>query len=307
VTPLSGRPRQLGGTAAAVTGALLVVASTVSVQGSAALASTLFDRASPLAVTGLRQAFGALAMVVVLRPRLRGRSAAQWRGIGLLAAAMATMNSLYYMAVDVLPLGVAATLFYLGPFVLAARHTPRGPELALPVVALGGVYLVTRGGEPGAVELPGILLGLAAGAALAAYTLASQRLGRAEGLDALTLALAGSALLLLPVSVPAVPALQTGDFLVLVGIGAVGVTVTYGADFLALKISTVRLVSVLFALDPVMGVLIGAAFLSESLQAEVLLGVAMVVVAGACVTAITAASSDGGVTRQTAPGEEPAP
>jgi inner membrane transporter RhtA len=87
----------------------------------------------------------------------------------------------------------------------------------------------------------------------------------------------------------------------------VGVTVTYGADFLALKISTVRLVSVLFALDPVMGVLIGAAFLSESLQAEVLLGVAMVVVAGACVTAITAASSDGGVTRQTAPGEEPAP
>lgn len=276
--------------AGALTGALLVVASTASVQGSAALASGLFDRANPLAVTGLRQAFGALALILLLRPRLRGRSAAQWRSIGVLAVAMATMNSLYYLAVDVLPLGVAATLFYLGPFVLAARNTPRGPELLLPVVALGGVYLATRAGGPGTVGTTGVLLGLAAGAALAAYTLASQKLGRAQGLDSLTLAVAGSALLLLPASIPAVPGLRGSDVLVLVAVGAVGVTVTYGADFLALQISSVRLVSVLFALDPVMGVFIGAAFLAESLQTSALLGVAMVVVSGACVTAITARS-----------------
>ncbi|MGB7448835.1 MAG: EamA family transporter [Ornithinimicrobium sp.] len=286
----SQHPAGAGRVAGALTGALLVVASTASVQGSAALASGLFDRANPLAVTGLRQAFGALALILLLRPRLRGRSAAQWRSIGVLAVAMATMNSLYYLAVDVLPLGVAATLFYLGPFVLAARNTPRGPELLLPVVALGGVYLATRAGGPGTVGTTGVLLGLAAGAALAAYTLASQKLGRAQGLDSLTLAVAGSALLLLPASIPAVPGLRGSDVLVLVAVGAVGVTVTYGADFLALQISSVRLVSVLFALDPVMGVFIGAAFLAESLQTSALLGVAMVVVSGACVTAITARS-----------------
>jgi inner membrane transporter RhtA len=282
------RPRQLGTTGAALVGALLVVASTASVQGSAALASTLFDRASPLAVTGLRQAFGALALLLWARPRLAGRSGAEWRGIVALAAAMAAMNSLYYLAVDQLPLGVAATLFYLGPFVLAARHTPRGPELLLPLLALGGVYLATGAGASGGVSTGGVLFGLAAAAGLAAYTLASQRLGQAQGLDSLTLAVAGSAILLLPASATAVPALRTSDVGVLVLVGAVGVTVTYGADFLALRLSGVRLVSVLFALDPVMGVFIGTVFLSESLQLSAVLGVAMVVLSGAVVTAITA-------------------
>lgn len=277
----------------ALLGALLVLASTASVQASAALASGLFDRLSPTAVAGLRQAVGAAGLLLLVRPRLRGRTRGNWVAIGVLALGIAATNAAYYQAVALLPLGVAATLLYLGPFALAARHTPVGPQLLLPVAALAGVALVAGLDSGAAVSPAGLLVGLVAAAALAAYTLASRHLGRSGGrLDSLALAIGGSALLLSPAAVPAVGRLGPGDAAVLLLTGA-GVVVTFGCDFYALRVTTVRLVSVLFALDPAIGVLVGALVLSQSLRATVLVGVALIVLAGAVVTALTGGADDG--------------
>ena len=84
------------------------------------MASTLFDRASPLAVTGLRQAFGALALLLWARPRLAGRSAAQWRGIAALAVAAPALAQRYHVRIYSEGDGLPSSTYRVQPLVAHA-------------------------------------------------------------------------------------------------------------------------------------------------------------------------------------------
>ncbi|MFE1891454.1 DMT family transporter [Streptomyces microflavus] len=79
-------------------GAGLVLVSCLSVQASAALASTLFDRLGAPAVAGLRQLCAALVLMALVRPRIRGHTRQDWVGMVIYGAAMAAMNVAYYRA-----------------------------------------------------------------------------------------------------------------------------------------------------------------------------------------------------------------
>lgn len=126
-------------------------------------------------------------------------------------AAMAVMNVAYYCTVGRLPLGVAATLLFLGPFVVAVASARAWREALLPAVGLAGVVLVTEPG--GTVEWAGIAFGLLSALALACYTVFAQRVGRAStGLEGLALSVCISAMLLLPFSIPAAPSVNGSDW-----------------------------------------------------------------------------------------------
>ena len=268
--------RSLGGTT-------LVLVSCAAVQGSAALLLPLFDVVHPATAAAWRQSFGALVLLTLLRPRLRGRTRAEWVTIGALGVAIATMNVAFYQAADRLPLGIAATLLYLGPFAVAVANTEVGWRLILPAVALAGVALVSR--PNGDADLAGICLGLVAAGALAAYTVTSHRLGRDGGLDRLALAVTASAVILTPLTATSARVLQPAHWLTLIASGVVGVTVAFSCDFVALKLIGARIVSTLFALDPVIGAAIGAVVLSQHLTAQSAVGIAVIAAAGAVTTA----------------------
>ena len=267
----------------ALVGTMLVIVSCAAVQGSAALLVPLFDVVHPAAAAAWRQVFGAIVLLVFLRPRLRGRTRAEWATIGALGGAIAVMNVAFYQAADRLPLGIAATLLYLGPFVVAAANTEIGWRLLLPVAALTGVALVSR--PNGDADLGGIAVGLVAAGALAVYTVTQHRLGRDGGLDGLALAVTVSAVILSPLAATTAHALQPTPWLMLVASGVVGVGVAFSCDFVALKLVGARIVSTLFALDPVIGAVIGAVVLSQQLTAQTLVGIAVIAVAGAVTTA----------------------
>lgn len=264
-------------------GAGLVLVSCLSVQASAALASTLFDRVGAPAVAGLRQVCAALVLMVLVRPRVRGHTRQDWAGMVIYGAAMAVMNVAYYCAVGRLPLGVAATLLFLGPFVVAVASARAWREALLPAVGLAGVVLVT---EPGGTdEWAGIASGLLSALALACYTVFAQRVGRASpGLEGLAVSVCISAILLLPFSLPAAPSVNGSDRVLVVVSGVVGVALAFTLDFQAVKMAGAKVVATLFSLDPVMGALIGALALAESLSAPVLVGMGLIVSAGAAAT-----------------------
>ncbi len=262
---------------------MLVIVSCTAVQGSAAALVPLFDVVHPAAAAAWRQAFGAFVLLVLLRPRLRGRTRSEWATIGTLGSAIATMNVAFYQTADRLPLGVAATLLYLGPFAVAAVNTEFGWRLLLPASALTGVALVSR--PSGDADLVGICLGLVAASALAAYAVTSHRLGRHGGLDRLALAVAVSAVILSPLAATNVHVLQPPQGLMLLASGVVGVAVALSCDFVALKLIGTRVVSTLFALDPVIGAVIGAVVLSQHLTVQTVAGIAVIAVAGAVTTA----------------------
>lgn len=264
-------------------GAGLVLVSCLSVQASAALASTLFDRLGAPAVAGLRQLCAALVLMVLVRPRVRGHTGQEWAGMVVYGAAMAVMNVAYYGAVGRLPLGVAATLLFLGPFVVAVASARAWREALLPAVGLVGVVLVTEPG--GTVAWAGIVFGLLSALALACYTVFAQRVGRASsGLEGLAVSVGISAMLLLPFSLPAAPSVNGSDWGLVAVSGVVGVALAFTLDFRAVKMVGAKVVATLFSLDPLMGALIGALALAESLSAPVLVGMGLIVSAGAVAT-----------------------
>jgi inner membrane transporter RhtA len=148
---------------------------------------------------------------------------------------------------------------------------------------LTGVALVSRPG--GDADRLGICLGLVAASALATYTVTSHRLGRHGGLDLLALAVTVSAVILSPLAATSASVLQPPHGLMLVASGIVGVGVALSCDFVALKLIGTRVVSTLFALDPVIGAVIGAVVLSQHLTVQTVAGIVVIAVAGAATAA----------------------
>lgn len=153
--------------------------------------------------------------------------------------AMAVMNLAYYCAVGRLPLGVAATLLFPGPVVVAVASARAWREALLPAVGLAGVVLVTEPG--GTVEWAGIAFGLLSAPALACYTVFAQRVGRASsGLEGLAVSVCISAILLLPFSVPAAPSVNGSGWGLVAVSGVVGVALAFTLDFQAVMAGAKR-------------------------------------------------------------------
>ena len=105
----------------------------------------LFAHVSVLGVAWLRIASAAVVFAIWRRPwRLIARLSSHQRWVLLaMGAVLAAMNSLFYLAVDRLPLSTVGAVEFLGVVILAAAGTrTRRNTLAL-VVAIGGVAALT--------------------------------------------------------------------------------------------------------------------------------------------------------------------
>lgn len=272
----------------AATVALVLLAS-LGVQLSALLAHGLFDRLGPVGVSGLRFACAAVFALVIVRPRVRGRSLAQWTTIASFGAAIAGMNAFLYLALDRLPLGVALTLEFLGPFAVSVVGARRPRAALFPVVGFVGVVLIVR--PFGALDVLGVMLGLIAAASLGAYTLLAERVGRqTRGFEGLSLALVVAAVLTAPFAVAALPRIIVWDVPVLAASATLGVVVAFAADYVAVRLSSARTVAVLLSLDPALAALLGAIVLGQLLDPLTLAGIGLVCVAGGCSAALAGRS-----------------
>jgi inner membrane transporter RhtA len=140
--------------------ALLVGAGSVGVQSSSAISTALFPVLGVPATSAFRLACGAVLLLVVFRPAVRGRPGKAWAAIGVYGLSMAAMNLCLYWAVERLPLGVAVTLEFLGPCAVALAGSRRWADAVCALGALAGVGLIA--GPGGAFDLVGYAAGLGA-------------------------------------------------------------------------------------------------------------------------------------------------
>ena len=104
---------------------VLVLTAIACVQSGAAVARTLFDDLGFAGTALLRLVIAAVVLLVVLRPPVRGWSRRQWGAAALLGAALAGMNLVFYSSLELVPLGVAVTVEFMGPLLLAQVQTRR--------------------------------------------------------------------------------------------------------------------------------------------------------------------------------------
>src|SRR5688572_32216817 len=91
-----------------------VLVAILSVQGGAALAKGLFPVLGPTGTVGLRIGISALILLAAFRPRLRLRTAAQWRAVIPYGVVLGVMNLVFYLSLSRIPLGLAVTVEFVG-------------------------------------------------------------------------------------------------------------------------------------------------------------------------------------------------
>jgi inner membrane transporter RhtA len=261
----------------------LVMGAVASVQLGAAVATTLFDELGPAGTVLLRTGFAAVALMLLWRPHLRGRSRVQIRDAVLFGLALAGMNLAFYAALDRIPLGIAVTLEFTGPFAVAVAGSRRASDLLWVALAAGGIVLLSPGIH-GSLDTTGVLLALLAGVFWATYIVLATRVGRAfSGGQGLTLAMVVATIVLLPSGIAAGGS-DLGD----PGILASGVVVAllssaipYSLELEALRRLPKATFGVLMSLEPAVAAIVGLVALGQDLSANEVVAIALVVAASA--------------------------
>ena len=274
----------------------LVMAGIVSVQVGAAIAKDLFHLIPPTAMVWLRLLTSAVILVAIARPRLRGRSAADWYVALGFGVSLMTMNWAIYQSFARIPLGIAVTIEFLGPLSVALLGSRRRSDLVWVVLAAAGVALL--GLAPGDVTVAGVLFALLAAAAWAAYILLSASTGRRwPGISGLAVASVVGAVVLAP------PAVVTGGtdlltptvLLLGVAVGLLSSVIPYSFELRALRRIPPRVFGILMSLEPAAAALAAMVVLAEFLSLAQWVAVGCVVAASI------------GATRSARPNPEPAP
>jgi len=107
----------------------LVLVAVLSVQFGGALAATLLPLVGVAGSVLLRMLLAAVIMLAVIRPRWSGRSRQDWATVVLFAGALTAMNLCFYASLQRLPIGVAVTIEFLGPLLLAAATSRQVRDL----------------------------------------------------------------------------------------------------------------------------------------------------------------------------------
>jgi len=259
---------------------LLVLAGIVSVQFGGALAATLIPHIGAAGSVTMRLLFASVILCAVVRPRLRGYSAAAWRTVILFGLALGLMNFAFYGSLAHLPIGVAVTIEFIGPLLLSAVLSRRPSDYVAVAGAAVGVVLISE-----ALHVPldqlswaGILLALTAGACWAAYIILSGRTGAAfPKLDGLAIAMLIATCFVAPFGLATVgdwsaPLLAKG-----LGIAVLSSLLPYSLELIALRRMSAAVFGILLSLEPACAALAGLLVLGQRLHVWQLLGMALVV------------------------------
>lgn len=253
----------------------------MSLQFGASVAALLFPRAGALGVVSLRLAFAALVMLAVCRPRLRGYTRGDWVVVCGFGLALGSLNTLFYQAIERIPLGAAVTFEVLGPLVLSVLASRRAVSVVWAVLALGGVVLLSRGGLA-ELDVVGVGFALCAGAVWACYILLSARVGRRfPGADGVAIALVVGTVLTLPLGVASAGSALLDP--VTLGLGAavalLSSMVPYTLELMALRTLPAAMFAILMSLEPALAALAGFLVLRQGLSPAQLAGMALVIAA----------------------------
>ncbi|MEL4163980.1 EamA family transporter [Corynebacterium bovis] len=212
----------------------------------------------------------------------------------LLGGALGGMNGLFYASLDRVPLGVAVTVEFLGPLLLAAVRSRSARDMVWVVVAVVGVGLLGAGAvtgtggaadgaaSPVAADAVGLLLALGAGGFWVCYILTAASVGRrVPGTGGLAVAMAVGALVTLPFGARGAAVVVTDPGLVLLAAGTalLGSVVPYTLELAALRRTPPGVFGILLSLEPAVAALAGWVMLGQVLDVRQWVAVGLVVLA----------------------------
>lgn len=260
-----------------LSGVALMLTGGLSNQIGAGLGAHAFAAVGPAAVVAVRQVVAAVVLLSIARPRIRQLVWAQWWPVAALAVTISTMNLTLYLAIERIGLGLAVSLEFLGPLLVAVFASRRAVDLVFAIIAGAGVYVLVWPSP--STDYLGVGLGLIAAAGWAAYILLNRVIGeRLSGLDGAALATTGATIIYLPVLVVAIASgdLSGSTLWFTIGAGVLASAVPYAVDLLALRRVPTGLFAIFTSFNPVWAAVAGMLVLQQFLGLHEWVGIALI-------------------------------
>lgn len=267
---------------------LMVMGSALSLQFGAAIGTQLFPLNGPWAVTSLRLFIAGLIMCLVIRPRLRSWTKKQWIAVLLLGLSLGGMNSLFYASIELIPLGTAVTIEFLGPLIFSAvlaRTLKNGLCVALAFLGMALLGIDSLSGET--LDPLGVIFAAVAGIFWVCYILASKKIGQLiPGTSGLAVALIIGAVAVFPLGATHMgPIFQTPTLLILaLGTALLGSLIPYSLELSALRRLPAPIFSILLSLEPAFAAAVGWILLDQTPTAFKWAAIILVIAASIGVT-----------------------
>ena len=270
-----------------------ILVAILSVQGGATIAKGLFPVLGAATTAAVRIGLSALILLVVFPPPIARFTARQWRAIVPYGVALGAMNSLFYLSLARIPLGLAVTLEFVGPLGVAVASSRRRLDGVWVALAAAGIALIAPWGGGGGVDPVGVALALVTGGCWAAYIVLGGRLSRElKGSAAVSVGMLVASIAVLPFALSSggLAAFTPRLLPAAIGVAVLSSALPYTLEMHALRLIPERTFSILMSLEPAVAALCGLLFLGEHLTVAQWLAVVLVIAASAGAT-LTSRSS----------------
>ena len=262
----------------------LVLISIASTQLGSTFAKTIIQELGAITTVLLRVGLGAIILLLIQRPQLKGYTPANYLLLIVFGLGMAAMNLSFYAAIDRIPLGVAVTLEFVGPLGVACLNSRQFLDLFWIFLAALGIFLLAPV-TGSSLDPWGVALALLAAFFWGTYILLSAKVGaiftEIRGIALMTAALIAGTIGLLPLGVlsRSWTTLQPKFLLAGLGVAVLSSVIPYTFELEALKKLPIRVFGVLMSLEPAIATLLGWIILQEQLEHRGMVAVALVTIA----------------------------
>lgn len=230
----------------------------------------------------LRLTFGAIVFILIGRPNLKSISRSDLPYLVGLGVSTGLLTFSFLSAMELIPLGTAVAIEFLGPLTVAAIRSHNRQALIWPALALLGVLLLT---QPwlGEINIEGVAYALLAAVCWGLYIVLTQEIGdRYSGMRGLALTIPIAALTAGIFGIPqAIGNLSLNILLAGFGLAILLPIIPYALELMALRRMTSNAFGTLMALEPAIGVILGILILEQIPNSLQVIGILLVVYAGA--------------------------
>jgi inner membrane transporter RhtA len=252
-------------TAAAVLSATIAM---ISFQIGATFAKQLIPAVGAPGTTALRLGLSAVLLAIVQRPWRSLPSRSAWPVVLAYGVSLGAMNSVFYVALSRIPLGIAVAIEFVGPLAVAVLGSRRRRDFVwVGLAALGLSLLLPITPSGAALDPIGVLCALAAGAGWALYIVFGQKAGHAHGPSASTWGLMIAAFLTVPIGVADAGARLFDPAILPFGasVAIFSSALPYTLEMVALRRLSTKTFGTLMSFEPAIAAIAGAALLHERL------------------------------------------
>ncbi|MRX70495.1 inner membrane transporter RhtA [Flavobacterium resistens] len=266
-----------------------VLLAIISVQCGAAIAKTLFPTLGAAGTASIRIGVSAIILLLVYRPNLKAITKTQWKVVIPYGLSLGAMNLIFYFAIERIPIGLAVTLEFIGPLLLAIIGSKRLIDYLWVLLAGIGILLIAPWTNE-RLDTLGVLFALIAGALWAAYIVFGGKISKImnEG-TAVSTGMLLAAILVLPFGIfeNGLANLTPRLFGMGVALALLSSAIPFTLEMKALGKLPPRTFSILMSLEPAAASICAFIFLEENLSFYEILAVVCVVIASAGSTLTT--------------------